>query len=465
MKLNAIFSLDSLTAKMRGIVLRFPITCLLAVLGTMSAWYLTYQMEDAGVTKFLLMCIVGFFWSLTIALATEEHRRAKQIYLYVLLGLALVGYFFLLPGQVQDFREPDVIRILVLVATAILGIMAAPFLRGEKINLVKNSVSNGVNAFWHYNRKLYTRLAFTFISTGVLYLGLVLPLTSINYLFGLNVAGEWFFRIWILVAGLISTSVFLTGVPVRPGDLESETDYPKVIQVFAMYVLVPLLVLYTVILYMYGAKILVTQTWPKGQVSSLVLAFAVVGVATTFLLYAEWQKGDRLARLVRYFYASLIPLLGLLFGAIGVRVSEYGLTESRVSVIVAGVWLLGLSIYFLWHRARDIRVIPISLAVVALLVVFGPINIFSVSRASQVGRLENLLVANNILVQGRIQEVNSDLLAGTSFRDIYSLVQYLDQTGSLGEMNKWFGMDVNKLSDNRYLRLQQIMERMGLKQL
>ena len=300
-----------------------------------------------------------------------------------------------------------------------------------------------------------------YISTGVLFLGLVLSLASINYLFGLSMSGEWYVRIWILTAGLVSTTVFLVGVPHAPSKLESETLYPKVIKVFVEYILWPLIGLYTLILYVYGAKILFTHTWPEGQVSSFVLIFALVGVAATMLWYPEWRKRGLAAKWVHFFYLVLVPLMGLLFRAIDMRVSEYGWTESRALVAIVGLWLLGVGIYFSLRRNTDIRVLPVSLGIVLLLATFAPINIFSVSKQSQVDRLEKLLVSNNILVEGKIQPVDQNTFSEDSLREIKSVLDYLTNTSDMTSVNQWFGLSASDLPEQRYMRSAVFLRKMG----
>ena len=67
-------------------------------------------------------------------------------------------------------------------------------------------------------------------------------------------------------------------MPTNFDNLEEIDEYPFGLKVFSQYILLPLLLLYLVILYLYGAKIILLWDWPKGVVSWLIIAVAVLGI-------------------------------------------------------------------------------------------------------------------------------------------------------------------------------------------
>src|SRR5690606_11355591 len=128
--------------------------------------------------------------------------------------------------------------------------------------------------------------------------------------------------------GLFNTWFFLAGIP-RNFEVElSLIDYPKGLKIFTQFILIPLLLIYLCILYFYGAKILLTGDWPKGIVSYMIIAISVLGIFTTLLLYPyqQWKESGWIKKFSRGYYYFLIPLVILLFIAIGMRIQEYGLT-------------------------------------------------------------------------------------------------------------------------------------------
>ena len=78
------------------------------------------------------------------------------------------------------------------------------------------------------------------------------------------------------------------------------------------------------------------------------------------------------------------------------RVGPYGLTELRVLGFLLGGWLLGIALLYTARRTFGIQIIPVSLAAVLLLTLFGPLSATTFSLRSQASRLRALLTANHL---------------------------------------------------------------------
>jgi hypothetical protein len=87
----------------------------------------------------------------------------------------------------------------------------------------------------------------------------------------------------------------------------------------------------------------------------------------------------------------MLPLIILLVFAIQRRVADYGITESRYVIIALTVWLIFITLYFLINGREQIRIIPLSLCLIALFITLGPWGIKTVSRNSQQERLASFL--------------------------------------------------------------------------
>ena len=82
-------------------------------------------------------------------------------------------------------------------------------------------------------------------------------------------------------------------------------------------------------------------------------------------------------------------------GRVWKRIVPYGLTEPRVLGLVLGFWLLAIALLFAARAGTSIRIIPISLAGLLLLTLYGPVSLTRVSISSQGRRLERLLRAGH----------------------------------------------------------------------
>ena len=121
--------------------------------------------------------------------------------------------------------------------------------------------------------------------SGFLYVGLILALSALKLLFDIEIHEELYLEFYIVIIGLFNTWFFVSGIPSNLEELENVNEYPKGLKIFAQYVLLPLLVLYLIILYAYGAKILIFWDWPKGIVSYLISCVSVLGILTVLLFY------------------------------------------------------------------------------------------------------------------------------------------------------------------------------------
>src|SRR5699024_3468757 len=171
-----------------------------------------------------------------------------------------------------------------------------------------------------------------------------------------------------------NTWFFLAGIPDPIHKLDRIRNYPKGLKVFTQNILIPLVIIYMIILYLYMAKIITQWAWPEGWISILVLSFSIAGILANLLLHPlrndikyKWVK-----RFSKGYYWILVPLSILLLLAIWRRISEYGITVERYFVLVLGLWLTGIVLYFVISRAKNIKVIPASLCIVAFAISIGP---------------------------------------------------------------------------------------------
>src|SRR5690606_4789452 len=189
--------------------------------------------------------------------------------------------------------------------------------------------------FWHFNKALFLRFLTGILFSVILYAGISIALLSIQTLFDFRFNGELFFRLFILVSVCFNSIFFLAGIPALPSSNTSaptlETNYPKILKIFTQYVLIPLLTIYFGILIVYELKIALSFELPKGTVSYLVLGYSGFGILSYLLIYPlkDGEGNEWIRYFSKLFFWLMVPLLILLFIAIGVRVSDYGLTEKR----------------------------------------------------------------------------------------------------------------------------------------
>lgn len=134
---------------------------------------------------------------------------------------------------------------------------------------------------------------------------------------------------------------------------------------------------------------------------------------------------NKLAKIFRtWFPRVLLPILAMMFVSIGKRIHQYGVTENRYFVVLLGLWVLGIMVYFILVKNGKNITIPVTLSLIAIVSVFGPLSAFKVSAFSQNQRLTALLEKNNMLVSGEITPGTN--VSKTDQENISSIVQYFE---------------------------------------
>ncbi|MGI6486515.1 MAG: DUF4153 domain-containing protein [Tepidanaerobacteraceae bacterium] len=109
---------------------------------------------------------------------------------------------------------------------------------------------------------LLSRFFVTYIYSMVLYAGLAAILFTIDRLFSIKVSHKFYLDCLIIVGGIFAPAFFLADIPQIGEDMKPE-NYSKVLKVLILYIVMPILVIYTIILYAFFAKILITLEWPS----------------------------------------------------------------------------------------------------------------------------------------------------------------------------------------------------------
>ena len=327
---------------------------------------------------------------------------------------------------------------------------------------------NKENGFWQLNKNFFLRFLNSLLYSSFFFVGTAIALLTISKLFSVEIGGESYFQLWVVSVCLLQVWHFLAGVPKNISDLEKDKSYPKELRFFVQYLLIPLITLYTAILYIYMARIVLTWDWPRGYVGWLVSIMSVLGIFNLLLLDPEKDKKESrwIVAYAKYYYILLLPLLVMLFVAIGKRISEYGVTEKRYFLVALGLLLTSLSIYFIFSKKKNIKWIPISLFLVTVLSLVGPLSAYRISLKSQYSRAEHLLTSHGLLVSGTEKKTTASVSRKVE-KQLSSIFDYIIQNHGYSNIQHWFPNKViDKVSGASLKPRQQkstaLMEYLGL---
>ncbi|WFA09384.1 DUF4153 domain-containing protein [Tissierella sp. Yu-01] len=402
---------------------RFPVTIVLSVLFTILLIYnieVSRQISHDTSERLMRLNMVlglGLPMSLFIGLLSERLFKEKKYSLavYLLSGVLLVLYYkFLLP----EFEMVSMTRFFGTMLFFIISCFYAL------------KIKHDIN-YETFVIKVFSSIFITILYSAVLFIGLTAILFTIENLFEVNLLNNIYLYMFFIVVFIFGVPLFLSKVPEKDEDF-IDYEYSKSLKVLLLYIVIPLITTYSIILYAYFIKILITWSWPKGLVSHLVLWYSVISVGVIFFINPILEE-NKLAKGFKFWFPKFIlPIMAMMFISIWQRIEQYGITENRYYVIVLGFWVFGIMLYFTFMKPLRNIIIPISLSIVVLLSIYGPISSYSMSKASQNNRLERILEENNMLNNGVITS-NTNLDSQVQ-NEISNIISYFYRNHSLEDI-------------------------------
>ena len=439
--MKVVNKLKNIYSSIKKSIRRFPITIaisttLVIMLIILSEKGANLSIESRKIFERVNMIIaLGIPMSLCIKLIYEQKDNLKGIYKaigYILGAIVLILYYkFLL----KDLNMVSTIRYI--------GVSIFLYLAFSYIPWIKRKED-----YEFYIIKVFSSLFLTAIYSFVLLMGVFAIFFTIDQLFNANISGKTYYYTFLIVGGIFAPSMFLAKIPETNADF-SEYNYPKSLKVLLLYIVIPLISIYTTILYIYFGKIIITKNWPQGIVSHLVLWYSTVSVAVVFFISPILKENKWANRFKFWFPKLIIPILIMMFISMGIRINEYGITENRYFALVLGLWVLGIMLYFIFSKKQKNIIIPIVLSIIALNSAFGPLSSFNVSKRSQNNRLKSILTRNNMLVDNKVEAASNISIEDKEeismilnyFNTNHSLenVKYLPEDFKINNMEEVFG--------------------------
>lgn len=273
-------------------------------------------------------------------------------------------------------------------------------------------------------------------------------LYSTTYIFGLEGAWIRHVAVWAVTIceSLAVPMLFLMmadrwrGAGVRGG---------RVLTVLLDYIVAPALLIYTAILYLYAAKILVMRSLPEGGVAYLVFGFTMTALIVKAL--RELLTSRRYGWFFdRFSLVSLVPL-ALFWVGVARRVGEYGLTVPRVWLLVCGGLMTLCVLLFLSCRTGRYLWVCIAgfviFASVAYVPAFAPEPIAVRSQLNRTERLARHLELLDDTGAIRLEALcRMDSLRRSDIREFYEAADYVADRDSAAFAR--FGVEMRQIRES-----------------
>ena len=407
----------------RGIyrsVERFPEAIFISMLLT---FLLILEVHDIGLLeediliRAVMTLVALFVLSVDIKLIAEQVEFKKRSILLLDAAIILLGIllYTFIPG------EPGLSFIIPYITSII--VMALVF------TLIPYAISKENYGFY----VLYTGIGaiVSIFYSEILFAGLSGIMFSLKSLFELPIKDEIYLDIMLLSIGLFGVTYFLGNLKGKEITL-GEKDFFVFIRILLSYIVIPLLYVYTFILYAYFLRMLIVFEWPSGILAHLVLWFGMLAFFVYLVIDILDFKNIWLSRYQKHFpKLFLLPNIMMLV-SLWIRIKDYGITLNRYFVLLACIWFfIMIAIHLL--RVKEERIyFLVGLAIILLVTVAGPLSPYNVTYNSQVNRLSDILVEEEMLVDGTI--VNNDDIGQESRERIRDIVKYLHRMEMLDKV-------------------------------
>ena len=375
------------------VVSRFPVSVLIAFLLTILMIIGVVQRTSTDFYGFALLTL--FFGSVGATLFGERWGWHPLNRVLLALGVsAFLGSLFVLPFDLQLTAYMMPLALVLIVSTvAYLGRGAA------------NA------AFWQFNHSYWFTLIVAVLGS-LLIAGLVsLLIGAFDLLFQMAMSSRVYQSALIIALCFIGPLIWLSFLP---DDFELEVVEgagealpSKITGLFVRYVFVPFFLLFALMFFGLGGKVLFAGVLPAGQVAAYGTVVIIAGILTYILAYPTRLSGGAL---VMFFHKNwmwflLVPLVLVGFALLE-RLAAYGMTPPRYYMFGFLLWASFVVAYGLYtlvvDQEFDLRLISLLAGGIIGLASFGPWGAEAVSNAWQKQRLQGALTRLGVMEDGVI---------------------------------------------------------------
>ena len=424
-------------------LLRFPVTLLFSFMATFLSIYLDsfnqINSDNFHIFNGIMSCALGIPLSLSFYLFFERLKfKGKKIIAGISsLSVILTYYYF----SSFDHSLNYIYKYIQIFILLHLVLSFSPFILKKELN-----------GFWQFNRILLQRISLSIFYSAIIFIFIMIAIQTCIYLFEFNVKSILYYNIFFFCLFIIQTWFFVLGIPKNINSLNTLELYPSFLKFFSQNILVPIILSYFIILYIYMFKILFLWDLPKGLIGWLVSILGILGILTKLLINKDFNKYSTKWAVFfsKYFHFLMFPLLGMLFIGLYLRIADYGITENRYILLVLALWLLLISLFYVISKSKNLKIIPISLSFVFLISLIGPWSIYSLSFKSQFNIAKSFLIQNKILVDNQIHKSPISLTL-VQRQLISNKIYYLIENHGLDSVKEIFGEKaINAIKVDKY---------------
>lgn len=369
--------------------------------------------EESSI-KITLTLIYGAIIAIVIkGFILKLRKKVKKInIIYILIPiLMIIVYYFVL----NDMNiTSQVLKYFILCLSFSLLFLVIPF-----INKKEDSD--------YFTYKVIISLIITYICYLILIVGIITIMGSISILFEISIKDTLYLQIVISILGFIMPTLFLSGLP---EEKLKKVEYPNLINKILTYIILPILSIYTIVLYSYFIKILFTLRVPSNTLGGLVIYYSLFSIAILYFIKNAKSKNEWHIKFIKkYPYLLIVPVIMMALSIV-IRINQYGFTEVRYYSLVCFIFVM-LSIFII-TKIKKVKYIPLVLSGLLLISTFGPQSASNISKTSQNKQLETFLIEHQMLKDSKI--IPNKQLDPIEKQTIISILYYFQNMHTLKDV-------------------------------
>lgn len=462
MKITELFNIEKLKNNLIAIGKRFPIWIILIFIITilffiLLRWELN-NLQEETIVRYIFSAIITFFLSLWVYFTSESLDQNKKLTLIFQLFPIWFGILFLLTFKANFSNFDQMIYFILTLIWIISYLFIAPFIKKVFTN------TEAKNVYYGYFYNISVVFLISSILWWVLFALWSIGIATVFALFDIqSLVSDKIYWDWAIISLSLLTPIFaMTQLPEKKTFDEPSFSANSFFSFLVKYIAIPFIYIYFIILYAYSIKVLLNfWEWPKWEVSWMVIWFSVFW----YLIYMFSYIFEEENRFINFFRKGfpfvVIPQIFMLFYAIYLRIAQYDVTMNRYFVVVFGIWLAIISIYFALSVKKHIYHIPFILTLFTFIISVWPWWVYSLPESRQLQRLEKNLVQAWILDIKMLWSDSKTIVPLKNYEDIdknlskeiYEWINYLCGYNDCKSMKNLFSqiyIDIEKKSKDDF---------------
>lgn len=435
--------IKELIMKLQGLskaITRFPLTVIFLLMTTILINITIYKEENYYIQ--IITCMIGVVLCSCLQIICERFFY-KSVFRILLLcsGVIITVIYYMFVRSFLVLSEEMSVRTYVALLALLVGFLWIPTIRARVT--FNESFMIAFKSFFHsifYGGVIFGGVCFLIAATNFL----IVSIESRAYLYTLNMVFVLFVPVF-----------FLSLIPIYPinnkkmADKENqreeviqEANCPKFLEGLISYILIPLIIAYTAILILYILLNITGEFWKNNLLEPLAISYAIIGILLYILSSNIKNKITVLFRVI--FPKILIPIMIVQIIATFLGLGYVGIIPSRYVMILAGVYFIFSGIIMCIVSVRKNGILAGMLIVFLIISISPPIDVFTISRNSQISILQSVLEENKMLANNTITPNES--ISDEDKGKIYKSVEYLDRMEYIEEI-EWIPKDFNIYRD------------------